>query len=79
MANFSLDDINVIKQDILDKITNDIGVNIALSSMGVLPQYSIYKVNLLCLFLDCFNNDTIFTDEQKEKLINNYNQFLIYD
>ena len=79
MANFSLDDINVIKQDILDKITNDIEVNIALSSMGVLPQYSIYKVNLLCLFLDCFDNDTIFTDEQKEKLINNYNQFLIYD
>lgn len=79
MENFSLDDINVIKKEILNKITNDIEVNTALSSMGVLPQYSIYKVNLLCLFLDCFNNDTIFTDEQKEKLINNYNQFLIYD
>lgn len=79
MENFSLDDINVIKQEILNKITNDIEVNTALSSMGVLPQYSIYKVNLLCLFLDCFDNATIFTDEQKEKLINNYNQFLIYD
>lgn len=79
MENFSLDDINVIKKEILNKITNDIEVNTALSSMGVLPQYSIYKVNLLCLFLDCFNNVTIFTDEQKEKLINNYNQFLIYE
>lgn len=79
MKNFSLDDINVIKKEILNKITNDIEVNTALSSMGVLPQYSIYKVNLLCLFLDCFDNATIFTDEQKEKLINNYNQFLIYD
>ena len=79
MENFSLDDINVIKKEILNKITNDIEVNTALSSMGVLPQYSIYKVNLLCLFLDCFDNATIFTDEQKEKLINNYNQFLIYD
>ena len=79
MENFSLDDINIIKKEILNKITNDIEVNTALSSMGVLPQYSIYKVNLLCLFLDCFDNTTIFTDEQKEKLINNYNQFLIYD
>ena len=79
MANFSLDDIDVIKKEILNKVTNDIEVNTALSSMGVLPQYSIYKVNLLCLFLDCFDNYTIFTDEQKEKLINNYNQFLIYD
>ena len=78
MENFSLDDINVIKKEILNKITNDIEVNTALSSMGVLPQYSIYKVNLLCLFLDCFDNYTIFTYEQIEKLINNYNQFLIY-